>query len=160
FSTDWSDDRGASMERVRMRLSGARPSAAADVVVGIAGNADKIVGYPLGGGSKWTFAHPLDARPVVTGSVVVGLGNGELFALDAVKGTKLWARKVGRVALHGAGDDGGVTVITMSDGGKGSVLMAVTRDGGIVRRVETDKLLGAPAVLSRIAFVPWSNQYV
>jgi outer membrane protein assembly factor BamB len=160
FSTDWSDDRGASMERVRMRLGGARASAAADVVVGVAGNADKIVGYPLGGGAKWTFAHPLDARPVVTGSVVVGLGNGELFALDAVKGTKLWARKVGRVALHGAGDDGGVTVITMSDGGKGSVLMAVTRDGQIVRRVETDKLLGAPAVLSRIAFVPWSNQYV
>jgi outer membrane protein assembly factor BamB len=161
FSTDWSDDRGASMEAVRIRLGGARPTAAADVVVGVAGNADKIVGYPLAGGSKWTFAHPLDARPIVTGAVVVASGGGELFALDAIKGTKLWTRPTGGLALHGAGDDGGVTVVTLSGGGRaGSVLLAVTRDGAVVRQVETDKLLGAPAVLSRIAFVPWSNQYV
>src|SRR5262245_43200771 len=114
FSSDWADDRGVSMEAVRTRLGGALPSAAADVVVGVAGNADKIVGYPLGAGAtKWTFAHPLDARPIVAGSVVVGLGNGELFALDALKGTKLWTRPVGRVALHGAGDGGGVTAITL-----------------------------------------------
>jgi outer membrane protein assembly factor BamB len=159
FSTDWTDDRGASMEAVRIRVGGARPAAGADVVVGVAGNADKLVGYPLSGGSKWTFAHPLDARPILTGSVIVASGGGELFALDAVKGTKLWTRPTGGLAVHGAGDDGGVTVAALS-GGKGSVLLAVARDGSVVRQVESDKQLGAPAVLARIAFVPWSNQYV
>ncbi len=161
FSTDWSDDRGVSMENVRTRLGGAKPTPGADVVVGVAGNADKLVGLPLTGGNKWTFAHPLDSRPLVAGAVVVGSGGGELFALDALHGTKLWARPTGGLAVHGAGDDGGVTVITLSGaGGHGSVLLAITHDGAVVRQIETDKLLGAPAVVSRIAFVPWANQYV
>ncbi len=163
FSTNWTDDGGQSMEAVRLRLGGARPSPAADVAIGVAGNADKLIGVSLANGAKWPqpFAHPLDARPIVTGSVVVASGGGELFALDALKGTKLWARPTGGLALHGAGDDGGVTVITLSQSsGKGSVLLAVTHDGSVVRQIETDKLLGAPAVVSRIAFVPWQNQYV
>ena len=161
FSTEWSDDGGRSIEAVRVKLGGARPSGAADVVVAVAGHADKIIGHPLGGGAKWMFAHPLDARPIIAGSVVLGSGGGELFALDARKGTKLWARPTGGLFLHGAGDDGGVTVITMSQGtGMGSVLLAILHDGQVVRQVETEKILGTPAVLSRIAFIPWGNQYI
>ncbi len=161
FSTNWSDDHGVSMENVRARLAGAKPAPGADVVVGVAGNADKIIGLPLGGGPKWTFAHPLDSRPLVAGTVVIGSGGGELFALDAVKGTKLWARPTGGLAAYGAGDDGGVTVISLSGAsGRGSVLLAITHDGAVVRQIETDKSLGTPAVVSRLAFVPWSSQYV
>jgi outer membrane protein assembly factor BamB len=161
FSTDWTDDHGASMEAVRQRVGGAKPTAATDVVVAVAGNADKIVGLPLSGAAKWSFAHPLDARPIVTGTVVVASGGGKLFALDASNGKSLWERPTGGLALHGAGDNGGVTAITLTQvSGRGSVLLAVTHDGAIVRQVESDKILGAPAVLSRIAFVPWSSQYV
>jgi outer membrane protein assembly factor BamB len=161
FSTNWTDDRGVSMENVRARLGGAKPTPGADVVVGVAGNADKIIGLPLGGGPRWTFAHTLDSRPLVAGAVVVGSGGGELFALDALKGTKLWSRPTGGLAAYGIGDDGGVTVIALAGAtGKGAALLAITHDGAVVRQIETDKLLGTPAVVSRIAFVPWSSQYV
>ncbi len=161
FSSDWEDDGGASIERVRVQLAGAKPARGADVVVGVAGNADKLVGIPLTSGPKWTFAHPLDARPVIAGGVVVGSGGGEVFALDATTGRKLWARDTGGLQLRGAGDDGAVTVITFTrTGGNGAVLLAVTRDGKIVRQIETDKQLGRPAVLQGLAFVPWGHQYI
>ena len=162
FSTEWEDDGGKSIEALRLRIKDTHPVAGADVAVGVAGNADKILGLPLGGGSRWTFAHPLDARPILATSVVVGSGGGELFALDAATGHKLWARPTGGLKLHAAGDDGSVTAITLSRAGNGpgSTLLAVTHDGGVVRQIETDKSLGAPAVLARLAFIPWGNQYV
>ena len=135
--------------------------ASSDVVIGVAGNTDKLVGLPLGGGSKWTFAHPLDARPVVTGGVVIGSGGGEVFALDAHTGSVVWRRPTGGITMLGAGDDGSVSVVTFKRaGGVGSSLLAVTHDGQVVSQIETDKALGAPAVLAHLAFVPWVGQYV
>ncbi len=161
FSTDWEDDRGASIERVWQRVRSSPIPAAADVVLGVAGNTDKIIGLPLGGGSPWKFAHPLDARPVVAGMVVVASGGGEAFALDAASGSILWRRPTGGLPLLGAGDDGAVTVVTFRrTGGAGSTMLAVTHDGQVVRQIETDRPLGAPAVLGRMAFVPWASQYV
>jgi outer membrane protein assembly factor BamB len=161
FSTLWEDDGGASIERVWRSLGSAQVAAAADVVVGVTGNTDQLVGLPLGGGSKWKFAHPLDARPVVAGGVVVASGGGEAFALDATSGSVLWRRPTGGLPLLGAGDDGTVTVATFRKaGGAGSVVLAVTHDGQVVRQIETDRPLGAPAVLARMAFVPWAGQYV
>lgn len=162
FSTTWEDDNGRSIEGVRQRLGTTRPALGVDVVVGLTGENDKLLGMPLGAGSsKWTFAHPLDARPVITGSVVVGSGGGEVFALDAKTGARLWVRPTGGLPLHGAGDDGAVTVITFAGAaGHGSTLLAVSHDGHVVRQVETERDLGAPAVLSGLAFVPWGNQFV
>ena len=161
FSTDWTDDGGHSIDRVRVKLAGARPQPGADVVVAVAGNAAKLVGQALGSGEKWTFAHPIDSRPILAGKVVVSSGGGELFALDAATGRKLWARRTGGLKVHGAGDDGSVTVVTLSMANDaGSVLLAVLHDGSVVRQVETDKVLGAPAVLVGQAFVPWGNVYV
>src|SRR6185312_2546036 len=114
----------------------------ADVAVAVAGNGDKMIGQPLGGGAKWTFAHPLDTRPLIAGSVVVGSGGGELFALDATTGRRMWARPTGGLRLHGAGDDGHVTVVTMTSGtGAGSTMLALLRDGSVQRQIETDKVL-------------------
>jgi outer membrane protein assembly factor BamB len=161
FSTDWQDDGGVSIERVWQRVGAAAVPAATDVVVGIAGHSDKLIGLPLGGGSKWTFGHRLDSRPVVAGGVIVGSGGGEAFALEASSGRVIWQRPTGDVALLGAGDDGTVTVIAFKQAGPaGTTLLAVTHDGQVVRQIETNKPLGAPAVVGRMAFVPWAGQYV
>lgn len=161
FSTEWEDDGGLSIARVQQQLASASVAANADVAVGVAGHADKLVGLPLDGGPKWTFAHPIDARPVVAGGVVVASDDSEVFALDAASGRVMWRRPTGGLALLGAGDDGTVTAATFKQaGGVGSVLLAVTHDGQVVRQIESDKMLGAPAVLGHMVFVPWSSQYV
>jgi outer membrane protein assembly factor BamB len=68
---------------------------------------------------------------------------------------------MGGLELHGAGDDGAVTVVTLSSPtGTGSTLLAILRDGSVVRQIETDQLLGTPAVLAGLAFVPWASQYI
>ncbi len=159
FATDWEDDGGKSIAAVEARIGAAKPAIGADVAVGVGGNSDKVVGVPLAGGNPWTFAHAVDVRPTIAGSVVVGEGGGELFALDAATGRKLWARQVGPMSMRGAGDDGKITVVSLA-GSTGSVLLAVDRDGNVARQIETDKGLGVPAVLGGFAFVPWQNQYV
>ena len=145
--SDRLDRRRRRVDRARLGRPRHQPiPASADVVVGVAGHTDKLVGLPLGGGSKWTFAHPLDARPIVTGGVVVGSGGGEVFALDARSGRAVWRRPTGGLPLLGAGDDGAVTVVTLRRaGGIGSTLLAVQHDGQVVQQIETDKALGAPA---------------
>jgi len=160
FSTNWSDDNGASISAVMAKMGSAKPAIGADVAVGVAGNSDKVVGVALAGGQPWTFAHAVDVRPTIAGSVVVGEGGGELFCLDATSGRKIWTRQVGPMKMRGAGDDGKTTVVTLSGTEGGSVLLAIDRDGSVARQIESDKPLGAPAVLAGYAFVPWSSQYV
>lgn len=159
FSTDWADDGGKSISGVYQRLRSAAPEAQSDVAVGLAGSGDKLIGLPLGGGSLWTFQHPVDARPVVSGGVVVVSGGGEIVALDAKTGKKLWAQKSGGAALLGAGDDGKVTAVTLARDGRGQLLL-VGRDGVVRQQIDAPSAVGAPAVLGGVAFVPWANQYV
>jgi outer membrane protein assembly factor BamB len=165
FSTDWTDDSGASIARVYERVGHAPAPPSADVAIAVVGNAGRIIGLRLSDGGaapgKWSFTHSLDGRPVVAGNVVVASGGGEVFALDAATGKPVWRRPTGGLPLLGAGDDGTVTVVAFrSAGGVGSVLLAVARDGQIVRQIETPKALGTPAVLGHLAFVPWAGQYV
>jgi outer membrane protein assembly factor BamB len=160
FSTNWLDDQGKSIGEVQARLKGARAGGSADIAVAVAGEKnDKLIGAPLAGGAPWSFQHALDARPIIAGGLVVGSGAGEVFALDAATGKRLWARPSGGVALLGAGDDGTITAVTLSRG-SGSTILVVGRDGSVKRQIETDKLLGDPAVVGGIIFVPWANQYV
>jgi outer membrane protein assembly factor BamB len=161
FSTNWSDDGGRTIEALRQRIGSSVPPPGTDIVIGITEHLDTLVGIPLGGAPEWRFSHPLSSRPVVSSTVVVASGSGELFALDATTGTKLWARPTGGLILHGVGDDGSITVVTLvSATGKGSTLLALARDGSVLRQVETDQDLGTPAVFAKLAFVPWGNQYV
>lgn len=160
FSTNWLDDQGKSIGEVQARLKNAPAGAKADLVVAVAGpKNDKLIGLPLSGGANWTFQHALDARPIIAGGVVVGSGNGEIFALEASSGRRLWARPSGGVALLGAGDDGTITAVTLSRG-TGSTILVVGRDGSVKRQIETDKAVGDPAVVAGVILVPWSNQYV
>jgi len=161
FSTSWDDDGGKSIEAVRQTLAHASIPLGADVAVGIAGHNTRLVGQPLAGGAHWTFAHSVDAAPILTGGLVIASGDGELFALDALTGKLLWRRPTGGLALRGAGDDGTVTVATLTGPlGQGSTLMAIAHDGSVLRQIERRVDFGSPAVVSRLAFVPWNNQYV
>jgi outer membrane protein assembly factor BamB len=161
FSPSWNDDGGRAIAALQHRLASVPIPLGADVVVGVTDHASKLVGEPLAGGARWTYAHALDARPVIAGGVVVGSGGGELFALDALTGKQLWARATGGLALHGAGDDGTITVVTLARAsGRGSTLLAIAHDGSVLRQLEPTVALGSPAVVSRLAFVPWDNQYV
>jgi len=161
LSTDWQDDGGLSIGKVWAQTSTATVPASADVVIGIAGAGDRIVALSLATGHKWTFTHPLAARPVVAGPLVVASGGGETFALDASDGHLVWKTPTGALALVGAGDDAVVTVATLRQPGtNSSVLLAIARSGEVLERVETDKGLGIPAVFGHKAFVPWAGQYV
>jgi outer membrane protein assembly factor BamB len=161
FSTDWTDDGGASIDRVWKRIGATPVPAAADVVVGVGEHDDKLLGVDLATGGTWTFKHALDARPCVAGGVVIGSGGGEVFALDAATGRLVWRRPTGGLSLLGAGDDGTVSVVAFRRAGDtGSVLLAVTHDGQIVRQIESEKALGVPGVIAGMAFVPWAGQYV
>jgi outer membrane protein assembly factor BamB len=157
FDTTWSSDDGASI--AAFQKTAASVPRGADVVVAVVGG-DKLVGRPLDGRARWTYSHTLSDRPALAGSVVVGLGGGELFALDAITGKELWKREVGG-RLRGVGDDGKTTVVSLRQGtGKGSVVLAVRRDGSVQRQIEDDAAIGVPSVLGRHALLPWKGQYV
>jgi outer membrane protein assembly factor BamB len=162
FSTDWEDDKGVSIAREWQHLANAPNPRGADVAVGVSARAsDTVVGRPLDGGSGWTLRHAIDVRPVVAGGVVVVSGSGDVIAADARTGSILWHAANESLPLLGAGDDGSVTVMTfLRTGGRGSVLVAVGRDGQVLRRMEMPRRVGAPAVVDRVAFVPWDGQYV
>ena len=131
----------------------------ADVAVGVSGKST-LVGIALSGGKAWSFEHALDSRPAVAGKVVVGLGAGELFALDSRTGKLLWKRNAGG-RLRGAGDDGATTVISiLPTTGLGSVVLAVNHEGHVVRQIEDAATIGVPAVVDGYAFLPWQGQYV
>jgi outer membrane protein assembly factor BamB len=158
FDTSWQDDSGKSIGRVHEHLAEFTFPKGANVAVGVVD--DGVVGVPLEGGARWKFTHALDARPMIAGQVVVGTGGGSLFALEASTGRKLWERQSGG-QLRGAGDDGYTTVVSLAPSGRrGGVLLAVARDGGVVRQLDVDVPAGLPAVAGNLAFIPWQNQYV
>jgi outer membrane protein assembly factor BamB len=161
FSTDWQDDGGASIGRVWAETSSARATASANAVVGIDAEGARLLGLDLDTGRRWTFAHTLDRRPVIAGTLVVGDGGGELFAVAASDGHLVWKLPTGSLELIGAGDDGAATAVTLREHGEtGSVLAVVARSGEVLERIQTEKSLGVPALFGHKAFVPWAGQYV
>ncbi|WP_437926908.1 PQQ-binding-like beta-propeller repeat protein [Sorangium sp. So ce291] len=162
FDPRWKDDGGAGIAAFQQRFAGRPIPLGADVAVGVVAGPgpQRLVGAPLDGGPTWTFTHPLDAQPAVAGRVVVGLGQGELFALDARTGKPLWQRNAGG-RLRGAGDDGETTVVSLvSTTGTMSVVLAVNHEGLVLRQIEDSAAIGVPAVVGRYAFLPWDGRYV
>lgn len=159
FSTNWNDDGGKSIAAVQARLKDVRNTTSTNLVVAVASGGQKVIATPLEGGQPWTFAHALDSRPVVFGNVVILSGGGEVIALDASSGKKLWTRPTGGLTLLGAGDDGTLSALAFARAG-GSMLLVVARDGSVKRQLETDQSIGTPAVYGGVVFVPWANQYV
>jgi len=160
FNDRWFDDEGAAVKKLRARWSDPAPVGAA-VAVGVVGD-KKLVGIPLeGAGKPWSYSHALSDRPALAGQTVVAFGDGELFGLDARTGKELWKLKAPAAHLRGAGDDGKLTVVSMAPSHKhGSVVLAIRRDGSILRQIEDAAEIGVPAVVGRFAFLPWQRQYV
>jgi outer membrane protein assembly factor BamB len=159
FDAAWSDEDGTVLTGFQKTNGPFTVPAGVDVAVGIVAGRT-IIGAPLDGSKRWHYTHALDGRPAVAGTVVVGKGAGEVFALDARTGAVLWKRAAGGL-LRGAGDDGKTTVVSlMSTTGVGSVVLAVARDGVVVRQIEDEAPIGVPAVADRFAFLPWRGRYV
>ena len=152
-------DDGAAMAALQKQLAGARIPRGADVAVGVFGERS-LVGVKLEGGDPWTFEHPLACRPVVAGGVVVGVGANEMFGLDALTGKLLWSRKAGGCP-RGAGDDGKITLVsTRPINGSGGIVVAIDRDGQVVRQIEDQADIGVPAMIDGFLFLPWNAKYI
>jgi outer membrane protein assembly factor BamB len=159
FDAGWVDDRGAAMAKLARAFESTRVPLGADVAVGVIGR-EALVGAPLDGGARWTFAHVIDGRPAVAGSVVVAAGGGEVFALDARTGKRLWSRPSGG-RVRGAGDDGKTTVVSLLPAiGLGSLVLAVAHDGSVVRQLEDDGAIGVPAVVGASVFLPFQDHFL
>lgn len=152
-------DDGAAMSALQKQLAGVRIPRGADVAVGVFGERS-LVGVKLEGGDPWTFEHPIACRPAVAGGVVVGVGANEMFGLDALTGKLLWSRKAGGCP-RGAGDDGRITIVsTRPINGRGGIVVAIDRDGQVVRQIEDPADIGVPAIVDGFLFLPWNAQYV
>lgn len=158
FSSHRAEDDGASLAAIAPRLASIPIPPNASVAVGVVD--DGLVGIPLEGGEAWRYSHSLDTRPAVAGSVVVGMGGGELFALDALSGELLWARRAGG-SLRGAGDDGRTTVVSLaSKGENATTILAISHDGRVLRQLEAGAIGGVPALMGTYAFFPWQDRQV
>lgn len=157
FSSPRIDEDAEALRSLARKLDGLAPRGA-DVAVGVV--EDGIVGVELSGGEPWTFSHALDSRPHVSGTVVVGMGDGELFALDARTGRQLWSRRASG-SLRGVGDDGHTTVVSLSAKGEyATTILVVAHDGRVVRQLEAQPVVGTPAIVGPFAFFPWQSKQV
>ena len=160
FDPRWSDDGGVAVGALQQKLMSKPVPTGANVAIGVV-DKNTLVGVSLDGGSPWTFSHAMDHRPVIAGSVVVGEGSGEVFALNASNGKLLWKREAGGL-LRGAGDDGKTTVVSlMSTTLKGTTVLVIARDGTVVRQIEDEnEAIGVPWVIDGFVFLPWQKQYI
>ena len=159
FDPGWTDDHGAAMSAFQASFHAVRVPLGADVAVGVIGKTT-LVGVPLGGGKPWAFEHELHGRPAVAGTVVVAAGAGEIFALEATTGKLVWSRSSGG-RIRGIGDDGATTVVSLIPAtGFGSLVLAIARDGSVVRQMEDDASIGVPAVAGDTVFFPWGDRFL
>ncbi|MBI2395180.1 MAG: PQQ-binding-like beta-propeller repeat protein [Deltaproteobacteria bacterium] len=152
------ESNAVGQKKVLERLGKRPPAAGSDAVVAITGTAE-LTGVDLSSGKTWTYQHPLDHRPQITGPVVVGQGGGEVFALDAKTGAPLWKTSKPKGKLIGAGSDGAITAIT-THGPEGWFLYAIGKDGSVRFDKSTDMPIARPGVAAGIVFVPWKTIYV
>ncbi len=155
----WSDDDGSELAAFEHRWTMPRAPEIPSVILGVV-NDHRIVGLTMGGPGRWRYDHALEGRPLIAGSVVVGMGDGELFALDAFTGEPHWTRKaLGR--LRGAGDDGDTTLVSIASlNDQRSIVLAVKRSGDVVRQLYERAVIGSPAVFDAFAFLPWDGNRV
>ncbi len=159
FSETWQSDQGKSIAALEERLRAAKAPAATPVAVGVTDTS--LVGMALPSGKRWVHTSSADTVPIVAGELVVASNAGTLFALDAKSGRQLWSVPIENRKLRGAGDDGETTVAVVAGENPGkSRFVAVSRNGEVIRSIDSSVDLGFPAVKAGIGFIPWSDQYV
>jgi outer membrane protein assembly factor BamB len=155
----WNDVEGAELAAFQRVWAPEAPPAAQDLAIGVT-RSRRLVGMDLDRRAPWRAERTVESGPQIARNLVVATGGGELFALDGASGEPLWTRPaVG--TLRGADDDGETTVVSLANlGGEGSVVLAVGRDGRVVRQLDVPERVGAPAVLDGYAFLPWDEHWV
>jgi outer membrane protein assembly factor BamB len=155
----WDDEDGTELESFVKSWQVVRPPPVVEAAIGVI-DRTTLVGRALPDGKRWTYTHELESRPLLTGTVVVGLGDGELFALDARTGEELWTRKaLGR--LRGASDDGATTLVSIASlSMQRSIVLAIGRNGQVARQIYERAVIGAPTVLDSFAFLPYGEDLV
>ena len=155
----WSDESGEELSAFLAGWDVLTPPPRTEAAIGVV-DEETIIGRALPEGDGWRFVHPLESRPLLTGQVVVGIGDGELFALDARTGELLWTRPAfGK--LRGASDDGATTLVSMASlSGRRSLVLAVRRDGHVARQFYDTARIGSPTVIDTFAFLPYGDAVV
>lgn len=148
----------AGQKKVLDRLAKQPPAAGTDAVVAVTGTAE-LTGVDLTTGKTWSYKHPLEHRSQIAGTLVIGQGGGEIFALDAKTGAEKWKSSKPKGKLIGAGSDGTFTAITMKTP-EGSALFVFGADGSVKFDKTTEMSITVPGVASGLVFVPWKNLYV
>jgi outer membrane protein assembly factor BamB len=159
LDSSWSDEDGTELKNFVDSWKVVRRPPVVEAAIGVVDH-ETIIGRAMPNGERWIYTHQLESRPILTGTVVVGLGDGELFALDARTGVELWTRKaLGR--LRGASDDGATTLVSMASlSVQRSIVLAVARDGEVRRQIYERAVIGAPTVLDSFAFLPYGDDLV
>ncbi len=159
FTTEWLSDAGTSIAAVEASLRSTPKPPSVSAIVGVSDTS--LIGTPIVGGSKWTYAAVADTVPSLAGELVIFTARGKLIALDVKDGKERWKLDADGLWLKGAGDDGTTSIASLgSTDGKRSVLLAISRSGSVQTRLETKIALGRPVARGGIAFVPWAGQYV
>lgn len=155
----WDDEKGEELARFLASWKQPKPPRPPAVALGVV-DATHIVGYAYDRGRRWEKEYPFESRPVLAGSVVVGVGEDWMVAIDALTGEEIWRRKaIGW--LRGVGDDGETTVVSLEGAsGKRSVMLAIDRGGNVVRQFYETATVGSPAVFDEFAFLPYGEGFV
>jgi outer membrane protein assembly factor BamB len=155
----WSDEDGRELDDFQKSFRLKSVPDPVEAAIGVVDNTT-LIGSDLESGKRWTYSHELESRPVLAGGVVVGLGGGELFALDVRSGEEMWVRKaLGQ--LRGASDDGATTLVSLASlSGARSIVLAINRDGEVTRQIDEPAAIGAPVVLDAFAFLPYNGDFV
>jgi len=152
FERAWSDDSGVELAAFVARWAPPTRTAGPPLVVG-AREQEALLGSALGS-RPWRFDFPVEGQPFLTGRVAVALGGGELVALDATTGALHW-RLPSFGTLRGASDDGSTTLVTIESlSGRRCQLLAVARNGTVVRQLIEEEPIGPPVVVDSFAFLP------
>jgi outer membrane protein assembly factor BamB len=152
FDRAWSDESGSELASFvanwTMPKSPPSPVLAVGSVGGVA-----LVGAAYGS-TPWRLPFPVEGSPMLAGRVAVALGGGSLLAVDASSGAELW-RLPALGHLRGASDDGETTLVSIGSlSGRRSHVLAVARNGTVMRQILEEERIGPPVVLDDFAFLP------
>ncbi len=158
FERAWDDetgcDLGAFVAGWRMPSAAEFPALAVGAIEGRA-----LVGGALGS-RPWRVLYPVEGQPILAGRVAVVLGAEALLGVDAISGQRLWTLPaLGR--LRGASDDGRTTLVSIERlSGRSTQVLAISRNGTVVRQIVEDAPIGAPVILDEFAFLPVAGRAV
>jgi outer membrane protein assembly factor BamB len=158
FEREWHDESGVELAAFVARWkTPTRPPPASRLLGSVEGRA--LVGRAEDG-PVWRLEHPVEDQPVLAGSMAVAIGGGKLVAVEAKSGHVEWELPAfGRI--RGASDDGTTTLVSIeSVSGKRSQVLAVARNGTVVRQIVEDGVVGPPLVFDEFAFLPVARSSV